>query len=429
MSLNIDIDNTRPLSYRYALAIVVYQFFRFGVNIWVARELGPEEYANWNIMQPILFYGMLLTLGMPNAINRQVPYLLGKKDIKKLRNSINTTTFSLFFLLSLFIFISESVSLYFSLDRTWQIFFVLLAIWQFYIYSQIFLKSTQRFDALSVQLLIFAFVQIITIAFFIKYGLKGYIISLGISSLISIVFNFKISDIFLKNIKIIHIEFTTLKPLLSIGLPIMLIGFLFYFLVTLDKLVIGYLFSKRELGFYTLAALTINIVIMITAIIDQQFYPRLCYQYGNSHSLSALRPILSKQLMLDFSLTLIAIIMGQIFIEPFVRHIMPKYIEGITSARILMLGLIPLSLCGAFGTFLNAIKKQIVYLTTQAIGVIITLILCVSSGIIFKKIEFVAAATSIGFLLYTIIISSIVIYFFYREKKKVCIKRSNCITS
>jgi O-antigen/teichoic acid export membrane protein len=211
-------------------------------------------------------------------------------------------------------------------------------------------------------------------------------------------------------------DFKILKKLVLIGFPILTIGFVFQLQVSVDRFIIHEIFTPVDLGNYTLAIQATTGLILISSIIDQQYYPILCRAYGRSNKKSDLKPLLKQQILTTLSLTIIVVIFCQIFITPFVSLALPKYFNGIPSARIALVGAIPLAITGALGTFLNSINKQKIYLFTQIAGVIIIIIIDIIVGLKFNELAWIAFGTSIGFLLYFLLLSAITIYFLNENK-------------
>src|SRR5947207_14322206 len=61
----------------FASSTVALQAVRFAVSLFAARELSPEAFGQWGIVSLVLLYGALLHLGAPQAMSREVPYLVG----------------------------------------------------------------------------------------------------------------------------------------------------------------------------------------------------------------------------------------------------------------------------------------------------------------------------------------------------------------
>jgi len=61
----------------FSLSTGAYQASRLGVNLLAARWLKPEIFGIWNALYLFLLYGALVTLGVPNGMNRQIPLLKG----------------------------------------------------------------------------------------------------------------------------------------------------------------------------------------------------------------------------------------------------------------------------------------------------------------------------------------------------------------
>ena len=142
----------------FSASTVVYQLSRLVVSLIVARWVGPEEFGIWNALNLILLYGIVMTLGVPNGMNRDVPLLMGQGDQFAAQRIVNS---SFWFVL----LINTAVGLFISLiglilNQPLRYPFlamgVLFLTWQVYQYFQLRLKCYIRFRLMSLQQFIFA---------------------------------------------------------------------------------------------------------------------------------------------------------------------------------------------------------------------------------------------------------------------------------
>ena len=62
----------------FAVSTAFFQGSRLATLLLTARWTAPEEFGVWNALQLLLLYGIVVMLGVPNGMNRQVPYLCGQ---------------------------------------------------------------------------------------------------------------------------------------------------------------------------------------------------------------------------------------------------------------------------------------------------------------------------------------------------------------
>ena len=86
----------------FSVSTVSFQASRFIVALIVARWVGPEQYGIWNALQPLLTYSVIVFCGIPNGLNREIPFLAGQGEVEAAKQIFN---FSLLFVLTVSCFL------------------------------------------------------------------------------------------------------------------------------------------------------------------------------------------------------------------------------------------------------------------------------------------------------------------------------------
>ncbi|MGD9176688.1 MAG: oligosaccharide flippase family protein [Desulfobacterales bacterium] len=390
----------------FSLSTILFQASRFMVAMIVARWAGPVEFGVWNSLQPLLAYGVIFFCGIPNGLNREIPFLMGKGATGDVQVLIN---FSLLFVLCVSSFIgilTFFASFLFDVPESFKspIRFVALLFVPMNIYMlfQFLLKSRIQFQAMSTQQFLFSFLYpIFTLACAFFAGVSGYIFGQALTALLMVIIIYRISPFPIG----LNFSLESFKRLSRIGMPLMGAGLLYILLTTVDRWVILAYLGVKDLGQYTVAILTFGVLSIIPIVISQQMYPRMAYHYGEKGSSLAIIPMIAKQSLAALSVTLPIIIMAYLLVPLFVSSFMPQYSEGILPARILLIGLFFLPLAGGVANFLNTIDKQFYYMIIQAVAVVINFSLAtvfVRNGL---GLNGVAWAVSISYFLYTLLLS------------------------
>jgi O-antigen/teichoic acid export membrane protein len=179
-------------------------------------------------------------------------------------------------------------------------------------------------------------------------------------------------------------------------------GLLYVLLTTVDRWVILAYLGVKDLGQYTVAILIFGVLSIVPIVISQQMYPRMAYRYGETGSSFSLFPMIAKQSLSAFAVTLPIIAIAYILIPFFVSAFMPQYSEGISPARILLIGLFFLPLVGGVANFLNTIDKQFYYMLVQAVAIVIKFVFAVLFVNLGWGLEGVAWAGAATYFLYTL---------------------------
>lgn len=405
----------------FSSGVLIFQFSRFGVNLLTAKTLGPDQFAPWNLMQSIMAYYALLTLGIPNAMNREVPFLIGSGKYQEAQKVADIAFTSLCILLLIGYVGCLNLPIYGFKGINWStllIFAILLPVWQLYAFAQILLKSRIEFKLMALQLILFGFLYPpVTFLGVRAFAFNGFLLSNVITCTFLIILIFFVSPIKVQW-KVNHQEALRLA---KIGGPILGAGLLFAIFVSTDRWLIIFLLGKRELGLYTLAAMATGLFALVPAIVSQQIYPRMAYQFGMSRDVRKLKRLMLIEISLTFTIMLPIVVLTYLAMPLLVERYMPAYAGGVSSARIILIGMLPLCFVSAFGSFLNTVNRQIWYMTAQFIGIAFNIILGATLVRLGMGLEGVATGTAISYLIYAlcVIIMGIIIYKIMLKNTKI----------
>jgi O-antigen/teichoic acid export membrane protein len=387
----------------FSFSTICLQASRFIVAMIVARWVGPQKFGIWNSLQPLLAYGVIFFCGIPNGLNREIPFLMGKGAARDAQELINFSVTFVFCVSSFIGITTVLLSPLFDVPDNFRfpIRFVgiLFIPMNMYILFQFLLKSRIQFYAMSTQQFLFAFFYpICTLISAFFAGISGFILGQALSAMIMVFVIYRISTFRIN----IAFSWKSFKRLSRIGLPLMGAGLLFSLLTTVDRWVILAYLGVKDLGQYTVAILIFGALSIVPIVISQQMYPRMAYRYGETGSSISLLPMIAKQSLSAFAAILPLIAIAYLFVPFFVSEFMPQYSEGILPARIALIGLFILPLAGGVANFLNTIDKQLYYMLVQAVAVVINFILATLFINFGWGLSGVAIAGAMTYFLYTL---------------------------
>lgn len=402
----------------FSASTMAFQFSRLVVSLIVARWVGPDEFGVWNALNLLLLYGIFISLGIPNGMNRNVPLLMGQNKHAQAKQVTDLTTTLAFLvntaagLLIIGVALGNWVQ---DVSRDALLWMGLLFLtWQIYQFFQMHLKSRMQFRLMSIQQISFAVALpliVLPLAYF--WRVPGFIAGQAVVALLMtglIIYTSKFQIRFVWDAAIF-------KSLFKIGFPIMAAGLLYSLLTTIDRWVILKFLGVEELGNYTLAILCVSVLSLLPAVISQQMYPRMAFHYGKTQNTRSLQPLIIRQSMLATAVTLPVLIVAYITLPWLITRFLPEYILGITPARILLIGLSFIPLVGGVANFLNTVNKQVYYLTVQAGALILNFslnLILVKNGLGLNGIA-IGAATSYG--IYAIVLIIVGIWVVRVDKK------------
>lgn len=380
-----------------------YQISRLLVSLIVANQVDPEEFGVWNILSAALLYAPVITLGVANGMNRDVPFRIGegcRTTANKISDSVFWFILTTNIIASMFIFL-VSLAFHHSIPSIVFATGVLLTAWQTYQYFLFRNKCYFQFQNMSFQQAIFAVtLPIFAIPLTSVFGISGFIIGQATSAFLACLL-----IVGLDSTKItLYIGWSELKPLIRIGFPIMFAGILYNLFTSIDRWIIVNFLGLEYVGQYTIVILCFGALSVVSDVISQQIYPRMAFLFGKTRDKRSLLSLVIWQSLLGTLVSTPVMTIVYMILPLLVEQYMPAYRDGIEPARIILIGLGFRPLSGGFENFLNTVGKHNYYLAI----LLIALSLNVCLDIFFVKQGFhlkgVALGASLSYVIYTIIL-------------------------
>lgn len=131
--------------------------------------------------------------------------------------------------------------------------------------------------------------------------------------------------------------FHQVRSLAIVGMPMMISGIIFSWLMVADRTVIATFLTPEDLGHFALAGIVMNALRVFPESINQLLYPRVAHAFGEAGTSRALRRYVWIGLLLNLSLMIPAAAMLWFILPPLVGAYLPAYTEGIAAARVAIL--------------------------------------------------------------------------------------------
>jgi O-antigen/teichoic acid export membrane protein len=195
--------------------------------------------------------------------------------------------------------------------------------------------------------------------------------------------------------------------LIKVGFPMVATGLLYGFLTTVDRWVIVSFLGVEQLGYYSLAIMTIGFLTLVPMVVAQQIYPRMAETFGRTSSYTALKKWILRQAIIGVGIT-VPLAVGIYFIFPLVvQRFLSAYVPGIAAMEIILLGLLFLPLAWGFGNFLNTVDKQSYVMAVQGFAILVNLGFNITFVKIGLGINGVALGTALAYMIYGITLSMV----------------------
>jgi O-antigen/teichoic acid export membrane protein len=373
---------------------------KFILSITIARVLGPSQFGFWSMIELINKYSPLLTLGVSSGVKRELPYWKGKNDtvnqyLTEMSGYVSLLfsliLFSIFGILSFYI-IDDGFAKY-AIMAT----FIAGGIAQLYMYIYSIYLAKKKFNtAAKIISIEGGLILLITITLVYKYGFYGLLfgnIFVPLSICIFILYKYEI----LKNLKF---DCKIFRRILSIGIPLLLVGLGYVFLLTVNRLIIPIYLSVEHVGYFSFAMLFLTLFSPLIGSIGEILYTYMNEHVGHHERVDNMDYI-SIYPGLFMALIIPCIIIPIMLLIPWgINAFFPNYVESIPSAQLVLI-LVTVTAGGGVN-ILSSFMKQNLMIVFLFISIIINIYLCtffLKNG---YKLEWTVFALIIGSVFYKI---------------------------
>lgn len=379
------------------------------LRITLGKELGPSGLGLYTLIFTIYMFGtQFAAFGIETALIKYVAEY--KDDSLKIKKYISSgvsgslisglTTGIFVFVLSSFI----SKSLFHSLEmidllKITAICFPFIAVQKAAQGALNGYRSMKAFAYLNISQNLLVLVFSIFFVLFLKMGIQGAVIGLvmptivvGVLSLYSIKNNFIFYPGLLKSI---------LKDLSWFGFYVVLANSLGIVNTQIDSLMIGYFMNKADVGYYAVATIFIQGVLLIPNAVQRITTPAIAAYYGKNDSKSIAK-LIKATMLKTFGVTLLISLFIAIFGKFIIISLFSDFLPAYMPMLVLLVGYSIYSALISVGGALSSVGKvKIVFkisMICTSINILFNIILIPEYGLIGASI-----ATSLSLILTSII--------------------------
>lgn len=303
----------------------------FALGFVTFRFIAPDHLGIWGTFSTFTVYATFLRLGIPNGMNRELPYYYGKGDKETALKCASTTlSYSLFTTLMAFIgavvfYCCFDFSKYADLSDDYFhasiVFWITVLIEPYTTYLSGTYRTSDNFDKLSNLKIIKTIVSAVTILMLVFWGFNGYILRQLINTLIDPIYLHIYRPI--KKITI-SFDWEIFKKLFVVGFQLFIVSYLSSFVDTLPRLYIINKGTSEMLGLFSPVIILSNIIFLVPSTISQYLYPTFSYAYGKGYD----RLYFWKKMKIILWLSLIIGVIASIvayFLIDWLLLLFPKY--------------------------------------------------------------------------------------------------------
>jgi len=384
----------------------------FIVGIIIRRILQPAIMGLFNEIMLVFDYARYSQFGVLDALDRELPYFHGKKDLRKIE-ILKDASFTFCLIMGLAIAIALFVISFFMAFHKDALLINGIRIISFMVIIQfvsslyiISCRAKNNFSPISIYTVLIAILDVVfKVALVLKFGLYGLLWASVLTWVFGLIYFYKATGEGFRFLT--SFPFGEIKRLLKIGFPIFIMGFVFMTLRNLDRIMIIRLLGTEKLGFYTIALMVSVYIVQLPNLIYAVIFPRFYQAYGERQDIFNIKELFVKPTMVFANFFPIFIGIVILFLPLLVNYTLPLYSPGLVPAYILLLGSSFLALANMPGYLLIVLNKQIYMIV---IG-LLSIILGVGLNYLFVKkfnlgLPGIAMASGIAYFAYTTILIS-----------------------
>lgn len=327
----------------YVFASVFSSFMTMAAGIVMIKWLTPAEIGMWQSISAFQAYFTILEIGIPNGLNRELPFLMGQQKDDEAVKYVSAAYFYSFLLAGVLLlatliavvllWIFHKPIDFISGITTLGVVVCLISIQRF---LTVTFRSLQSFHKLSARYIFngFAVISLLPLVYYYKYyGLLVY--NIGIL-LINVIQLYWIRPIKIKP----QLDFTVLKNLSKTGIPVYIMGYFRGISASFNRLVLLKFGGVIMVGSFAPVAAVISSLNLFPTVFANMFFPRMTHRFGQTGDPKSLWGPVWKTLLILFviNIPIVAMIWG---ITPYlISTYFPNYNSAIPAMQIAAVALL-----------------------------------------------------------------------------------------
>lgn len=333
-------------------------------SLILPRLLDPDNYGVWVTLLLIVSYAPIAALGTVEALLRQYPYYVGKGDMNKARQyeeivlgSICITALFLSICSLLIPFVVEGTVLD-PYRQEVMIMFMTAAISAFSGFYYYRYTAHHNFKAYGIIDTLRAIITLFLISIFAwLWGLKGAVIAFFTAEVVICMSSALLSNHLCGKVKI-RLDRKEIWGAIKIGFPITIVWWALALQSSVDRLVSASFLGKEMTGYYGLGLSIVSMLVLIPAAINRVLYPKINESIGRNQNAKQLSMLIIPPVRILGILIPVLIGVLIILLPTLYEVIFPRYLRGMQSAQVLLLGFFFAGLIGSGANYLIADNRQ-----------------------------------------------------------------------
>ncbi len=329
----------------------------------------PEELGIWNTIIVFKSYALVLNLGVSNGLNRELPFLLGKKYVNFAKEIAKTALF-ISIIAGVFSFLLISAAAFFYADaKLMQSLFVLafiVGIGYLNMYYSTTFRTNQAFILFSKINVVLTVFELISLFFPSKLGYQGFLIRIILLEIarLTLFLSFQPFPVCPK------FKTSSFLFLVKTGVPLFFSTYLLAVSDTFKRVILKHFSTFHIVGLFSPALAVYALNSLLPKTLGQYLLPKLSFGLGSGQNLAGLWNKTLKLISLNILIILPFVMLGWFVIPMVIENFYPAYTKGIFSAQLALVS----ALFVPFGIIINlfhSLKNWRVIYTISFVKVII----------------------------------------------------------
>lgn len=325
------------------------------ISLVALSFIGPEKMGLWHTALLVKPYLGFAQLGLTEGLGRELPFLMGKEEDKKVKDFASNAQFTtvIYTLLSFLIAIVFTFSIANGTEEKWV--FITAGVFISTMFIDNYLASTYRssrsFKNLAKVYFLSSTFGLLLLPLIFYFEFQGYMFLLLVHSIGSTVLL-----IFYRPFKIkSQFNYSIYKETIKVGFPMLTLNFIRNIPDTFPKILIVFFISTTALGITAPANAALMAFGVLPAAFAKYIYPKMTYQFGKDNDRNKLWGKVIEISRYFLVLGLIGLL-SLLIIPMAIRSYFPNYIEAI-GITMIAVGIGFLRMYSIFFNVFNTLKS------------------------------------------------------------------------
>ena len=366
-----------------------------------AKYLGPSLFGLWNGLTIIQNYSAYTTGGLGQALNRELPMMLGRRDeagVERVNSAVAAVYLSqgLIFLAGLI-----GVGLLVWPTAGPEVGLGLMAVGllvlmdRFFEYLEMILMAHLEFGAVSLGPVIWWSCHLGLFFLLVpRWGIYGFYVVAVVSFASNVIYWLIACRRFLPSR--LKFDWPEIWRLVKVGFPFQMGMALETVFVSADRIMIVTFLGVTKLGYYAVGVMVTATLQEVPLIMSAILMPRLFRRYGEDESLDTIKPFLFFPTMI-MALAAPALLVSVSLLLPVILEVfLPKYLPALPAFKYLLFAAMFSSMASNTYSVLFALNRQRLIILVNACGIFLVVILNTIVLGLGWDIEGIALATAVA---------------------------------